>query len=103
MNKYRTKADVERGTSARASQLTPKGEYTQVTQVASSRRRAVCKNHDMSPTSDNVTLFRTSPLVKPKVPQSPNVNPSPKVRHFHNVRTPLSNECASVIIIPSVL
>ena len=94
VKKFRTKADIERGSSARASPLTPKGDYTQVPQVASSPRRVVCKNHDMSP-NDTMTLFRTSPLVKPKVPRSPKIHPSPKVRHFHNVRTPLSHECTS--------
>lgn len=94
VKKLRTKVEIERSSNSRASPLTPQRDYVPVPQDGSPRRQ-VFRNHEPSPGSDHMTLFRTSPLCKPKVPRSPKIHPSPKLKHLHSSKTPVPHECSS--------
>ncbi|XP_053398685.1 uncharacterized protein LOC123556486 [Mercenaria mercenaria] len=90
--KLRTKADVEHGGSCRASPLTPNRDYCQVPQDGSPRRKH--RVHELTQESENnMSLFRTSPLTKPKVPRSPKVHPSPKLKKQKSVTSPTNEDC----------
>lgn len=87
----RTKADVEHGGSRRASPLTPNRDYCQIPHDASPRKNH--RVHELTQDSENnMSLFRTSPLSKPKVPRSPKVHPSPKLKKQSSA-TPTNDEC----------
>lgn len=75
----RTKADIEHGGSCRASPLSPNREYIQISQDASPRKKHRVREITQD-SENNMSLFRTSPLTKPKVPRSPKVHPSPKLK-----------------------
>lgn len=97
VKKLRTKVEIERGSSARTSPLTPQRDYFPVPQELSPRRQIYKPhgNHELTPSSEHMSLFRTSPLVKPKVPRSPKVHPSPKLKHLHLSKTPVNEGCES--------
>lgn len=96
VKKLRTKVEIERGSSTRTSPLTPQRDYIPVPQDMSSPRRTIVRNPDMSPGSEHMSLFRTSPLVKPKVPRSPKIHPSPKFKHAYTSKTPVNDPCDSL-------
>ncbi|KAL4229842.1 Thrombospondin type-1 domain-containing protein 1 [Mactra antiquata] len=78
VKKLKTKADIEYGGSCRASPLTPNRDYSQVPQTSSPKRKH--RLRDKSTDSEqNMSLFKTSPLTKAKVPRSPKVHPSPRL------------------------
>ncbi|WAQ98704.1 UNC5C-like protein [Mya arenaria] len=81
-------------------------DYMQVPQDASPRRTP--RNHELVQAGDhnNMSLFKTSPLVKTKVPRSPKIHPSPKLKsHIHSrTHSPCdNNQKSSVPLIPKRL
>lgn len=90
--RFRTKAKIELSGSCRASPLTPNREYCSVPQDASPRRKH--RVRELAQDSDNnMSLFKTSPLVKPKVPRSPKVHPSPKRKKHKSLNSPSKEDC----------
>ena len=76
--KYKTRADIEHRPVGRGSPLTPNRDYM-ILPVHSSQRK-LSKSHDVTLESEPMSLFRTSPLIKAKVPRSPKIHPSPKLK-----------------------
>ena len=89
--KFKTKADVEHGTS-RASPLTPNRDYAQISQQDSSPLKKHRVHELTKENENNMSLFRTSPLSKPKVPRSPKVHPSPKLQKQPPLTSPSNDD-----------
>ncbi|XP_052282978.1 uncharacterized protein LOC127879910 isoform X1 [Dreissena polymorpha] len=88
---HRANIEVERNNVHLSSPLTPRGDYTPVPQDSSPRR--VIRNPDIEQVNgNNVGMFRTSPIVRPKVPRSPKVHPSPKIKKHHSSKTPTNDK-----------
>ena len=85
IKKLKTKVEIEYN-NRRQSPLTPNRDYCQVPQTSSPKKHP---HVDGEKIHGNLSLFKTSPLVKPKVPRSPKIHPSPKVKKI-NV-TPVKN------------
>ena len=90
IKKLKTKVEVEYN-NRRQSPLTPNRDYTPVPQNASPRKHLHLAENEKN--CGNLSLFRTSPLVKPKIPRSPKVHPSPKLKKSDN--TPVNSDSSS--------
>lgn len=77
IKKFKTKVEIEYN-SRRQSPLTPNRDYSPVPQHSSPRKHPTLAESERN--NGNLSLFRTSPLVKPKVPRSPKVHPSPRLK-----------------------
>lgn len=86
IKKFKTKVEIEYN-SRRQSPLTPSRVYSPVPLNSSPRKHSNLS--DREKIHGNLSLFKTSPLVKPKVPRSPKIHPSPKLKKT-NV-TPVHN------------
>lgn len=85
VKKFKTKADIEYGGSNRASPLTPNRDYNLIPQKSSPKRKHKLRDRP-SDSEQNMSLFRTSPLTKAKVPRSPKIHPSPKINKHRSAQ-----------------
>ena len=88
IKKLKTKVEIEYN-SRRQSPLTPNRDYSPVPQNSSPRKHS---NLAHNGNNGNMSLFRTSPLVKQKIPRSPKVHPSPRLKQSDI--TPVNSACS---------
>ena len=87
IKRLKTKVEVEYN-ARRQSPLTPNRDYSPVPQLSSPRKLSNLAEHEKN--CGNLSLFRTSPLLKQKIPRSPKVHPSPKLKKSDN--TPINSD-----------
>ena len=76
IKKLKTKVEIEYN-NRRQSPLTPNRDYSQVPQISSPTKDAPSNGQKIH---GHLSLFKTSPLVKPKGLRSPKIHSSPKVK-----------------------
>lgn len=76
------RADIETNRHLSPSAIPHHGDYEPVPQAGSPKKT---RHGDHATKQEHASLFKTSPLVKPKVPRSPKVHPSSKSKsHSHS-------------------